>query len=144
MERDRVPCAVRVVSSSDDRPARANRSRDGREGEGHEDLLRARHEFQVARLLERFQDGERVGTMEVVSFHELFEDGGNGVFQEMVEDVLPNVSGKRITGGSRHEVAFVRDGAEEGDKLAGLCRNGPEGNKSFCCEHEISEGAWTV
>src|SRR5439155_23269040 len=80
---------------------------------------RAGHEFQVTRLLERFQDGERVGTLEVVSFHDLFEDGGNGVFQEMVEDVLPHVSRKRITGGFRHEVAFVRDGTEEGDKLAG-------------------------
>src|SRR5256884_990273 len=131
MERDRVPCAVRVVSSSDDRPGRAKRSRDGREGEGHEDPLRARHEFQVARLLERFQDGERVGTLEVVSFHDLFEDGGNGVFQEMVEDVLPHVSRKRITGGSRHKVAFVRDGAEEGDKLAWLCRTGPGATSHF-------------
>src|SRR5437667_296483 len=144
VERDRIPRAVRVVSSSDDRPGGAKRCRDGREREGHEDSLRAGHEFQVTRLLERFQDGERVGTLEVVSFHDLFEDGGNGVFQEMVEDVLPHVSRKRITGGFRHEVAFVRDGTEEGDKLAGRAAPLRGGNKSFRREHEVSEGARTV
>jgi len=42
-------------------------------------------------------------------------------------------------------VAFVRDGAEEGDKLAGISVTSSEGNKkSFRCEHEVSQRTRTV
>src|SRR5713226_10283602 len=113
VERDGVPGAVRVVTSTDDGTSDAKRRRDGREREGHEDPLGAGNELQVARGLEPFQDRERLVAMETVPFHDLFEDGRNRLLDEVLEDKLPHVAGERIRSRLRHDATFTRHGAEE-------------------------------
>src|SRR2546422_7913892 len=120
VECDGVPGAVRVIPPANHGPRDTKRRRDGREREGHEDPLGAGHKLQVAGILQSLQDRERLDAVEVVPLHDLFEHGRDGKLQEMIEDVLPHVARERIMSRARHDTAFIRDGDEEPDKVAGF------------------------
>src|SRR2546422_11413609 len=120
VECDGVPGAIRVIPPANHGPGDTKRRRDGREREGHEDSLSAGHYLQVACVLQSLQDRERLDAVEVVPLHDLFEYGRNGMLQEVIEDVLPHVARERIISRARHDTAFIRDGDEEADKVAGF------------------------
>src|SRR3989454_11303338 len=60
------------------------------------------------------------------------------MLQEMIEDVLPHVARARIISRARHDTAFIRDGDEEPDKVAGFPWHWREGNASIRPHDEIS------
>src|SRR2546427_11409328 len=60
------------------------------------------------------------------------------MLQEMIEDVLPHVARERIIIRARHDTAFIRDGDEEADKVAGFPWHWREGNASLRPPDEIS------
>src|SRR2546427_11421528 len=62
----------------------------------------------------------------------------------MVEDVLPHVARERIISRARHDTAFIRDGDEEADKVAGVPWHWREGNASPRPHNEISRDARAV
>src|SRR2546427_2807603 len=144
VECDGVPRAIRVVPPADHGPRDTKRRRDAGEREGHEDSLSAGHQLQVAGVLQSLQDRERLDAVEVVPLHDLFEYGRNGMLQEMIEDVLPHVAHERIIIRARHDTAFIRDGDEEADKVAGFPWHWREGNASLRPHHEITPDAPAV
>src|SRR5207249_350049 len=83
-------------------------------------------------------DRECLDAVEVVPLHDLFEYGRDGMLQEMIEDVLPHVARERIIIRARHDTAFIRDGDEEADKVAGFPWHWREGNASLRPHDEIS------
>src|SRR3989475_836035 len=136
-----VPRAIRVVPPADHGPRDTKRRRDAGEREGHEDPLGAGHQLQMAGFLQRLQDRECLDAVEVVPLHDLFEYGRDGMLQEVIEDVLPHVARERIISRARHDTAFIRDGDEEADKVAGFPWHWREGNASLRPPHEKSPDA---
>src|SRR2546422_9385869 len=144
VECDGVPGAIRVIPPANHGPGDTKRRRDGREREGHEDSLSAGHYLQVACVLQSLQDRERLDAVEVVPLHDLFEYGRDGMLQEMIEDVLPHVARARIISRARHDTAFIRDGDEEPDKVAGFPWHWRGGDATLLPPHEISCDARAV
>src|SRR2546427_72278 len=66
------------------------------------------------------------------------------MLQEMIEDVLPHVARERIIIRARHDTAFIRDGDEEADKVAGFPWHWRGGNASPRPPAEISRGTRAV
>src|SRR2546427_2888090 len=141
VECDGVPRAIRVVPPADHGPRDTKRRRDAGEREGHENPLGAGHQLQMAGFLQRLQDRERLDAVEVVPLHDLFDYGRDGMLQEVIEDVLPHVARERIISRARHDTAFIRDGDEEADKVAGFPWHWREGNATLLPAKEKSPAA---
>src|SRR6059036_94097 len=62
----------------------------------------------------------------------------------LARDVLPHVARERIISRARHDTAFIRDGDEEADKVAGFPWHWREGNASLRPDNEISRDARAV